>query len=224
MCSWPFWPVTSTENCEKAAFFHGLVKVVAIMLRTPVAGAVKTRLAKSLGAEAALGSYRQLVEFLLQRLGRPWPIHIHFTPDKPDEMKNWLGGAYVYIPQVGADLGERLIHAMEMEFARGVKNLIFLGGDCPYVDRARVEEAFRELEDCDVVIGPTTDGGYYLVGLKRNLPGLFRGIPWGSGGVLSSTLAKCVELGLRISLLAEESDVDDLASWEVAREYLANPP
>ena len=128
MYSWPFWPVTSTENCEKAALFHGLVNVVAIMLRTPVAGAVKPRLAMSLGEEAALGSYRQLVEFLLQRLGRPWPIHIHHTPDKPDEMKNWLGDAYLYIPQVGADLGERLIHAMEWEFARGVKKLLFLGG------------------------------------------------------------------------------------------------
>lgn len=222
MCSWDSWPATSTENCEKAPLFKGLVKVVAIMLRTPVAGAVKSRLAISLGAEAALMSYCQLVEFLLRRLGRPWPIHIHHTPDKPVEMENWLGDAYSYFPQVGANLGERLIHAMETEFSRGVKKLIFLGGDCPYVDRARVEDAFGELEDCDVVLGPATDGGYYLIGLKQNRPGLFRGIPWGSGEVLSSTLKKCVELGLRSSLLAEESDVDDLAGWKVAREYMAD--
>lgn len=223
MSSWLSWPDTSTASCEKSAIFRRLVKVVAIMLRAPVAGAVKTRLAKSLGTEAALKSYRLLVEFLLGRLGHPWPIHIHHTPDNVDEMENWLGDAYSYFPQVGRDLGERLIHAMELEFALGVKKLIFLGGDCPYVDQARIEVAFRELENCDVVLGPATDGGYYLVGLKRNLPGLFRGIPWGSGGVLASTLAKCVELGLKRSLLAEESDVDDLAGWEAAREYLANP-
>lgn len=199
------------------------MKVLAIMLRAPVAGSVKSRLAKSLGAEAALRIYCRLVEFLLQSLGRPWPIHIHHTADNAVVMKNWLGDAYSFFPQVGADLGERLIHAMEVEFARGVTRLIFLGGDCPYVDRVRVEVAFKTLEDCDVVLGPATDGGYYLIGLKRNLPGLFRGIPWGRAGVLSSTRAKCDELGLESALLPEESDVDDLASWEVAREFMTNP-
>ena len=192
------------------------------MLRAPVAGAVKSRLAKSLGAQAALRSYRQLVEFLLHGLGHSCPIHIHHTPDNAIEMKNWLGDAYTYFSQVGGDLGERLIHAMELEFTGGVTKLIFLGGDCPYVDRARLDDAFRALEECDVVLGPATDGGYYLIGLKQRLPWLFRGIPWGREGVLSSTLAKCVELGLECSLLPEESDVDDLANWEVAREFMAN--
>ena len=191
------------------------------MLKAPVVGTVKTRLEKSLGTEGALRTYRRLVEFLLQRIGVASHIHIHYTPDGEAVMENWLGATYPYFPQMGEDLGERLIHAMQVEFTAGVEKLVFLGGDCPYVDQARLDEAFLKLEGHDVVLGPAPDGGYYLIGVNRSIPALFQGILWGSETALQSTLLKCAELGLTHSLLAEESDVDDFSSWEAAREYMA---
>ncbi|MCZ6673584.1 MAG: TIGR04282 family arsenosugar biosynthesis glycosyltransferase [Verrucomicrobia bacterium] len=198
------------------------MNVVALFLKAPQIGAVKTRLAKSLGEEGALQAYRQLVEFLLTRLGNAASIHVHYTPDFRQIMEDWLGDEYQYSLQVGADLGARLIHALEEELAFDADRLIFLGGDCPFVDQVRLDWAFRCLDQHDVVLGPAMDGGYYLIGMKEKIPALFQNIPWGTETVLQTTLDTCAQLNLSVSLLPEESDVDDLAGWESARDFMAN--
>ncbi|MCB1122927.1 MAG: TIGR04282 family arsenosugar biosynthesis glycosyltransferase [Verrucomicrobiae bacterium] len=195
------------------------MEVVALFLKAPVPGQVKTRLAASLGDEKASEAYVSLVEFLLKRLSG-LPIHIHHVPEDSSSLVAWLGPDYVYHPQKGADLGERLENAMECEFAGGADKLIFLGGDCPYVDKSRIDEAFAALDHHDVVIGPATDGGYYLIGLKHLLPELFRNIAWSTDVVFKQTLEICYRDGFSFSVLAEESDVDDLASWEKASAFL----
>jgi rSAM/selenodomain-associated transferase 1 len=195
------------------------MNVVALFLKAPVLGMVKTRLAKTLGDEAALMAYTDLVEFLLKQV-RVNRIHIHYTPKDPEPMLRWLGDAYSYVAQVGSGLGERLIHAMELEFAAGADKLIFLGGDCPYVDQARLDDAFAALDDHDVVMGPATDGGYYLIGMKHILPELFTDVPWGTEAVFQRSVEICGQNGYSYALLPEESDVDDFEGWEKARAYL----
>ncbi|MDA0346194.1 MAG: TIGR04282 family arsenosugar biosynthesis glycosyltransferase [Verrucomicrobia bacterium] len=195
------------------------MNVAALFLKAPVLGTVKTRLAKSLGDEAALVAYRQLVEFLLKKIGESF-AHIHFTPGDPETLKAWLGNGYSYTPQEGAGLGERLLHAMELEFIVGAEKLIFLGGDCPYVDQARIDEAFQQLDHYDVVIGPATDGGYYLIGMKRIMPELFTDVAWGTHSVFERTLKICQKFGYTVALLPEESDVDDLEAWEKAKAFM----
>jgi hypothetical protein len=197
------------------------MNVVALFLKVPVLGAVKTRLGKSLGDEGALMAYTDLVEFLLKRVGDS-RIHIHHTAEDSGLMISWLGQGYSYIAQEGSGLGERLIHAMVLEFTADVEKLIFLGGDCPYVDQARLDEAFGALDDHEVVMGPAADGGYYLIGLKQNRTELFEGIDWGSETVCEATLAICEEQQLSVALLPEESDVDDLEAWQKAKAFMAS--
>ena len=195
------------------------MNLVALFLKAPILGAVKTRLARSIGDEGALMSYCELVEFLLKRI-RDTKVHIHYTPDGISLMEDWLRNDYLYHLQVGESLGDRLIHSMEQEFETSCEKLIFLGGDCPYVDQARLDEAFAALDANDVVIGPAMDGGYYLIGIKRNRPDLFACIDWGTGSVCETTLNICEREGLSVALLAEESDVDDLESWQKAKAFM----
>ena len=195
------------------------MNVVALFLKVPALGKVKTRLAKTMGDEGALMAYADLVKFLLNRLEGS-RIHIHHTSPDPSPMVEWLGEKYVYSLQDGLGLGERLPHAMELEFAEGADKLIFIGGDCPFIDQARIESAFAALDDCEVVIGPATDGGYYLIGLKALHSGLFEDVAWGTKAVFKRTLKICRKLGLSCSTLPEESDVDDFESWERAKAFM----
>ena len=195
------------------------MNVVALFLKAPILGAVKTRLAKSLGDEGALMTYCELVEFLLKRIPET-TVHVHFTPNALSLMEGWLGVDHTYHLQEGLGLGDRLIHSMELEFEVGCEKLIFLGGDCPWVDQARLDEAFSALHENDVVIGPATDGGYYLIGIKQSRPELFADVQWGTESVCETTLNICEREGLSVALLQEESDVDDLEGWLKAKAFM----
>ena len=188
-----------------------------VMLKAPVAGRVKTRLAEAIGPDAACLAYRQLVETLFARLADAGPISVHYAPgDTPTEkvMRAWLGDGYRYVPQSNGDLGARMQSAVETAFAKGARTAILLGGDCPYIDQMRVREVERRLERYDAVIGPSVDGGYYLLGLRRPTPCLFQGIPWSTETVLKTTLARAENAGLSVALLDLLEDVDDVASWK----------
>ncbi|MBH54951.1 MAG: transferase 1, rSAM/selenodomain-associated protein [Opitutaceae bacterium] len=195
------------------------MNVVALFLKVPMLGKVKTRLAEALGDEGALMAYTGLVEFLINRLEGSC-IHIHYTGENLESLKQWLGDGFDYIVQEGPGLGERLNHAMEYEFDWGADKLIFLGGDCPFLEQLRVEEAFAVLDNHDVVIGPAADGGYYLIGISQKRPEVFAGVDWGTESVFQRTLEICEEKGFSFSLLPEESDVDDFEGWKKAKEFM----
>ena len=195
------------------------MNVVSLFLKAPILGAVKTRLAESLGDEGALMAYCELVEFLLKRISET-TVHVHYTPDPVSLMEKWLGTDYTYLGQTGEGLGDRLTHSMELEFGAGCEKLIFLGGDCPWVDQAHLDQAFAALERHDVVIGPATDGGYYLIGIKQRRPELFSGIDWGTDSVCEATLSICEREGLSVAMLQEETDVDDLDGWQKAKAFM----
>jgi uncharacterized protein len=195
------------------------MNTAALFLKAPILGTVKTRLARAMGEEAALEAYQDLVEFLLNRI-RTHSVHIHYAADDVDTMIHWLGTGYFYEQQVGFSLGERLIHAMKTEFENKTTRLLFLGGDCPYVNYERLTEAYAVLDSRDVVIGPAIDGGYYLIGVKENRPELFQQIDWGTERVLEQTLANCRKVGVSVALLPEESDVDDFESWQTAKAFI----
>lgn len=196
------------------------MNTVALFLKAPVLGTVKTRLAKSLGEASALLAYKRMVEFLLERIGNRGSIHIHYAAESVDPMVDWLGENYRFTAQLGDGLGTRLANAMAQEFASGANKLIFLGGDCPFVDHAMIEESFIALDRKDVVIGPAFDGGYYLIGMSQNRAELFEGIHWGSETVFAETVEICRRKGLTHAILAEMSDVDDFESWKKAERFM----
>jgi uncharacterized protein len=195
--------------------------VVIAMLKTPRPGFVKTRLAAEVGAEAAAAIYRRLVEHQMAAIPREWRAEVHFAPAEAlAEMQQWLGVAAAFHPQRGDDLGERLIHAIASAFDRGAGAVIVIGGDCPALTGSCLREAARELAAADVVLGPAADGGYYLIGLRRPQPDLFRHIRWSTGAVLASTLKRARAAGLSVAMLPTKEDVDDLPGWRRAQGLL----
>ena len=193
--------------------------VVMLFAKAPRAGTVKTRLAADVGEERAVDLYRAMVERQLREVPAGWQVEIHFDPvDAEDDMRAWLGSAHHYRPQADGDLGRRLKKAFGAAFSRGATTVIAIGGDCPELDQETFHEAVTRLARAELVLGPATDGGYYLLALRRPAPELFDNIPWSSNQVASMTLARAKILGLSRELLTPKDDIDDIASY---RGYLS---
>lgn len=196
---------------------------VCLMLKAPRGGFVKTRLARDIGGIDAVKAYRRLVETQIASLPENWVVHIAFTPnDAGDEMREWLGADYHYFAQCDGDLGARLVHS-----ARCLDvPLIFLGGDCPALNRARLLDAAESMKSADIVIWPAEDGGYCLLGFQTLIPEIFTGITWGTDKVFNETLER-IPVGVSLCVMTPPlEDVDDLASWEraLATGCMQKPP
>ncbi len=190
-----------------------------LLLKAPVEGSVKTRLAATLGAAKAVVIYRCLVVRQVRAIPEGWTATVHYDPpDNGVGMEAWLGPLRAelrFAPQCDGDLGRRLAHAFAGEFARGAESVIAIGGDCPGLDAEMLRAAGSALGKADVVIGPAADGGYYLVGLRRRVaPRLFEDVDWSTPRVLEQTRARIREAGLTHAELPVLEDVDDAASWE----------
>ena len=191
-----------------------------VFVKAPRPAAVKTRLAESIGTEAACAAYRRLVETLLKQLRNLRAVELCFSPDDAAaEIRSWLEEDWNSSPQGGGDLGQRLQSAFERAFATGVKRVVIIGSDCPAVTAEDIYEAWRSLRTHDVVLGPATDGGYWLIGLGRSQPQLFHHIHWSTEGVLTETTKRIRQTGLSVQLLRELQDVDTQDDW---RRFLAS--
>lgn len=198
-----------TEPSSEPARF---LPTVLVMLKAPRAGAVKTRLAAEVGVPEATRIYRLLVERQMATVPPDWPVEVFFAPaDAREEMRAWLGSRPDLHPQVEGDLGQRLASAVDAACARGACGVLVIGGDCPSLDEAALRAAGDGLRTHEVVLGPASDGGYYLLGLARPQPELFVDIPWSTEGVFPATRQKIQALGLNLSLLPVRDDVDTLA-------------
>lgn len=183
---------------------------VCLMLKAPREGFVKTRLAKDVGPGEAASIYRRLVEWQVRQIPRGWKIFVAFAPDDAlEEMRDWLGGGIEFLPQSSGDLGNRLVSALAIL----PKPLIFLGGDCPSLTSPRLSEAAAVLASTDMVLWPSLDGGYCLLGLSGFIPEIFERINWGTSSVFQQTLAR-VPPGKDLHTCEPAlEDIDDLASW-----------
>lgn len=205
-----------------------MTPALALLLKAPRRGTVKTRLAATLGPDRALAIHRALAERQVAALPADWPGLIHFTPADADaEMRAWLGPRD-YVPQPPGDLGARIASALAAGFASGARAVIALGGDCPALDTTLLRRAARDLAapGVDAVLGPAADGGYYLIGLRRPCPELFRGVAWSTPAVLAETRARLKDVGLAWRELPELRDVDDEMDWRaaIAAGLLPAPP
>jgi rSAM/selenodomain-associated transferase 1 len=199
-----------------------MIAAVALMLKAPREGQVKTRLALAAGAGEAARIYRRLVEWQIARIPRDWSTQIHFTPtDASNEMQDWLGPGHSYCPQADGDLGARLGFAMHSHFAVSHIPLVFLGGDCPYLTTSRLGEVSALLRETDSVLIPALDGGYCLLALRRPAERIFSAIAWSTDTVAEETRRRLRNEGIAWKELQQLEDVDDEASW--ARAKLALP-
>jgi rSAM/selenodomain-associated transferase 1 len=184
---------------------------IIIFVKAPRPGFVKTRLAAAIGNEAACGAYRQLAETVLAHLAPLPHLELRFTPDDAeDEITHWLSDGWTAHPQGEGDLGERMHRA----FTEAKGPAIIIGSDCPQVELSDLRTAAKTLQARDAVIGPATDGGYWLIALNAPCPALFENIKWSTSDVLPKTLEKANEAGLSVQLLRELTDVDTGEDWQ----------
>lgn len=185
---------------------------LVIFVKAPRPGFVKTRLAATIGAEAAAESYAALAEHLLTRLGSLREVELKFTPpEAAEEIQPWLQAGWTASAQSDGDLTKRLIGAFADAFAAGAGKVVVIGSDCPYVTPDDIAEAFAKLAEHELVLGPANDGGYWLVGLRQPRPALFQGIHWSTESVLAETLAIAELENLSVARLRELSDIDTIA-------------
>jgi rSAM/selenodomain-associated transferase 1 len=186
-------------------------RAVLVFVRAPEAGRVKTRLAAEIGAAAALRVYVRLAEHAVaQARASGASVRVHFTPAEAGEaVRGWLGESAEYLPQREGDLGERMRRAFDEAFAAGHGQVVVVGSDLPDVSAELLRRAFALLERHEAVLGPARDGGYYLLGLRRPVPEVFRGIAWSTPEVFAATVARLRTAGIEPALLETLADVDE---------------
>jgi len=193
---------------------------LVVFIRFPRPGKVKSRLVMSLGAEVATNIYRLCAEHIFGESGRlsnQVQRYISYS-DRNDEneIKQWAGPRFQFIPQVKGGLGKRLVNAFHEVFGRGAQKVIILASDVPGLSADIIDEAIKSLDRYDVVIGPCHDGGYYLMGMKNLYRRLFQGISWSTGHVYQQTLHNAEEGRLTVYALPVLTDIDtedDLRQW-----------
>jgi rSAM/selenodomain-associated transferase 1 len=179
-----------------------------IFARNPVYGKVKTRLAATIGNDKALQIYHQLVEHTAAVTQPINANRVVYYSDFIADNDAWNNN-YSKAMQRGTDLGERMSNAFKDTLEPGANKAIIIGTDCYELNTDIVANAFIELSNYDIVVGPALDGGYYLLGMNNHHPQLFYNMTWSTNTVLKETLARCAELGLRYFLLPILSDIDN---------------
>lgn len=185
-----------------------------LFVKAPVPGRVKTRLAPTLTYEKAAELYRSWSREIFKRVRDSsfLSIEIAYEPHPDFPTPEWLNGegdSTDFFLQNGAHLGEKLLNAFGRAFENGTERAVIIGSDSPGLPVDYIKDAFVALEKYDLVLGPTKDGGYYLVGLKNKAdPALFKNIAWSSSKVLFQTMEAAKALNFKLRLLPEYFDVD----------------
>ncbi|MBI4397218.1 MAG: TIGR04282 family arsenosugar biosynthesis glycosyltransferase [Elusimicrobia bacterium] len=196
-------------------------KALVIFMKAPVPGGCKTRLCPPLSPEEAAALYRAFCQDVLagaRRSGAEVWIAYQSAPDFPTPA--WAAPNVPFFLQQGDSLGDRLIHSFGFLFDKGYRRVVTIGTDAPSLPSMRLVEAFAALRKKETVIGPSEDGGYYLVGLRRPAPGLFQDIPWSTPGVMPATLRALARLGMEAAFLPAHRDVDTENDLESLRAEL----
>lgn len=178
--------------------------------RVPLPGRTKTRLLPLLSPEECAALHRAFLRDLSAVASTlDAALFVAHTPEAGwEQLRPLFPRAAGFFPQEGEGLGQRMSHALEWVLSLGYDACVLTGSDLPELTAAQLESAFRALERADAVLGPSDDGGYYLVGLKRPCPALFERQSYGGSSVLESTLAAAAQAGLSTALALPCRDVD----------------
>jgi len=187
---------------------------VLLFVKSLERGKVKSRLAARLGEELTLDLYRSFVLDTVEALtSADASLRIYYYPaDSGENVANWIGKGFVFAPQRGEDLGERMRNAFADSFSEGLERALLIGSDIPDLNIAVIGDAFSSLENSDAVVGPASDGGYYLIGFRKSsfLPEVFHGINWGSNSVFRETMKLLSVSGYHVRVLDERHDIDTI--------------
>jgi len=214
-----------------------LQAAVVLMSRAPVAGKTKTRLESHLKAEECAELHQAFLKdinskFLnLKKMYSRLDLYLSYTPaESSDLFAEIIDEQFTRIPQRGQDLGERMYNAAVDAYQKSKLPVIITGSDLPLLDIDIFKEALAGLKERDIVIGPSADGGYYLIGMKKAEKFLFDFESWGNASVLEETIREASRHNLKSHFLPEVSDVDtfkellELRAKLINKDIIANYP
>ena len=198
---------------------------VLVFVKTPEEGFVKTRLARRVGNRTAVRLYRCFTEDVLDTVdgtGRSAVVFHHPAEDR-EPIRRWLGPGRQYRRQTGLHLGERMRNAFLETFSDGCRAAVLIGTDFPDLPGSILQEAFRALHNCGAVVGPVTDGGYYLIGFEAGAfnGSVFENASWGTPDVFRRTLAIFRRKHIAVHLLPMWRDIDE---YDDLAYFVANCP
>lgn len=182
--------------------------VLLIFTKNAVYGKVKTRLAATVGNDKAFEIYKDLTQHTYAVTKQLACDKIVFYSDEIDVDDKWKSNYQKQLQQ-GNNLGERMANAFDYVFKKKYSKVVIIGSDCPELTGQILNDAFKQLEKYDVVIGPAADGGYYLLGIKKLHLQLFENISWSTGEVSDETIKRCYENNFSYFLLPTLHDVDE---------------
>jgi len=211
----------SNNDLDEVFHFPSSKNVLIIFTRNPELGKVKTRLAATVGNEAALEIYKFLISHIVEVSEKIEVDKYVFYSESIQENDAWDNSVFRKKLQHGDDLGERMNIAFEQLFKMGYQKVVIAGSDIYELTSEDIKDSFIALETDDFVIGPAKDGGYYLLGMKQLNSAVFRNKNWGTSTVFKDTMEDLKNE--KVSLLAVKSDVDvfeDIENVAVFQQFL----
>jgi rSAM/selenodomain-associated transferase 1 len=193
---------------------HAQSSCLLLFVKYPEKGKVKLRLSADLDEDTVVDLYRCFVSDTLDTIKKTHiQCYLCFYPtDMLEKFQKWLGTAMAFFPQEGTNLGQRMKNCFMQAFAKGYQHVILIGSDSPDLPADILLKALDELQTNDVVLGPSCDGGYYLIGFQNKSfePSVFDDVHWGTASVFTETIQKIEKKNYHLSILPVWSDVDTL--------------
>lgn len=192
--------------------------LIIVFVRNPELGKVKTRLSKTIGEKDALKIYTILLKHTESVLHRVSSDKVVYYSEEIQYNDLWSDTQYQKKRQKGNDLGARMQNAFETAFKEGYEKVVIVGSDLFDLKPTHIENAFKSLENNEVVLGPSLDGGYYLLGMKKMHSVVFKNKQWGTDSILESTLKNLEQKNVK--LLEALNDIDTFENLEAQPELL----
>lgn len=210
---------------------NNLKKNLIVFIKYPEIGKVKTRLAKTLGDEFAFKFYQLCSEYTVREseklIEQNVVVNLFYSNRIPDNMaKENTGSKFKLFEQKGMNIGEKIQNAFQIICNKSSGKTIVIGTDLPDFTAELINNCFTLLDKFDAVIGPSNDGGYYLLGLKNYFPQIFQNIPWSTNAVLKTTLQILQKNKIKTKIIDELIDIDtelDLRNWLKLKKQKGHP-
>ncbi|QDK81409.1 glycosyltransferase [Spirosoma sp. KCTC 42546] len=183
-----------------------------VFVKNPIPGQVKTRIARTVGDARAVDVYRHLLGYTQQLVKDFADECVVYYGDFINPDDGW--NRYPKHQQTGVDLGERMLNAFWEQFAAGANKAVIIGSDCLTITPDHIRRALNVLDTTEVVIGPATDGGYYLLGMNQLQPFLFQDMPWSQPELCQLTELAILQHNRTFARLDELTDIDEWADYE----------
>ena len=212
-----------TSLALRAPGYNMYHQSLGVFAKEPRPGHVKSRLAAATSPEWAAWIADAFLRDTIDRLAQVEAQR--FLLYSPEDSKEYFaalaGNQFQLIPQADGDLGRRMEQFIVGQFQAGAQRIVIVGSDSPSLPPEWIEDAFRKLDEANLVIGPATDGGYYLLGCAGSALPIFDNIAWGSEKVLSETISRLSDAAWRIALLPPWYDVDSVADLWALKGHIA---